>query len=98
MPKLAKFTVQYVVLHEVKETPVSCGYESTYFATHGAAFMYCEGLDATARAVYVVKGRDPLTLQPVNVWGGREFHGARCPVFQMQRHFMQPAHNINFIV
>lgn len=97
MPKLAKFTVKYVVLHQGEKT-YDNGYESTYFATHGAAFMYCEGLDATARAVYVVKGRDPLTLQPVNVWGGREFHGARCPVFQMQQHFMTPAHNINFIV
>jgi len=94
---MAKFTVKYVVLHRNNHTDGN-GYESTYFATHGAAFMYCEGLPVKAKAVYVVKGRNPLTLGPVNVWGSEMFAGAACPVFQMQQHFMGPAHNINFIV
>ena len=93
MPKLPKFNVKYVVLHLV-----NASYESTYFATHARAFAWCEGLEHPVKAVYSVKSRDPLTLTPLNVWGGREFHGAQCPVFQMQRHFMQPDHNINFTV
>lgn len=94
---MRKSTVNYVVLFQGEKT-YDDGYESTYFATHALAFNYCESLEHTAKAVYAVKAREPMVLQPINVWGGREFHGAKCPVFQMQRHFMSPAHNIQFVV
>ena len=90
---MRKFTVNYVVLHHGHK-----GYESTYFATHARAFDFSENLPATVKVVYSVKSRDPMTLTPLNMSGMKMFAGAVCPVFQMQRHFMQPDHNINFTV
>lgn len=97
MPRLAKFSVKYVVLHQGEKT-YDDGYESTYFVTHAAAFQWCEGLPATVKGVYSVKSRNPLTLTPLNISGHDMFNGAACPVFQMQQHFQQPPHSITFTV
>jgi hypothetical protein len=90
---MRKFPVNYVVLlHGHK------GYESTYFATHARAFDFSENHPATVKGVYSVKARNPMILTPLNMSGMKMFAGAVCPVFQMQRHFMSDAHNIQFTV
>lgn len=94
---MAKFTVKYIVLHRNNHTDNN-GYESTYFATHGAAFMYCEGLPVKAKAVYAVKSRDPMTVTPINVFGSDMFNGSHCPIFRMQQHFANAPHNYVFTV
>ena len=71
---------------------------STYYVQHARAFANCEKLETTVKGVYLIMGRDPMVLKPLNIFGSQMFNGAACPIFQLQQDFAGPKHNMQFCV